>query len=137
MRVARGSRSIFRPFFPLAGRRSSGTCPAVLQRHLSTSNRFTGETQSLLALSPASVSLRPSPRGLITPAATTATRVETVFPSKPLNLRISVPSCPRFCLLSQPEHLTQCARKEKTAARKSADCHLKFISGDLKFDKRE
>ena len=127
MWLARCNRSIFRPFRRLLTRRSSETCPAVLHRHFSTSKRVTGEMQSLLALTDARVSSRPKPRGLITPAATTATRDRPVFPPNSLNVAISVPLGPRFWLLSKPKHLTQCARKEKTAARKSGDCHLKFV----------
>ena len=137
MWLARCNRSIFRPFRRLLTRRSSETCPAVLHRHFSTSKRVTGEMQSLLALSDARVSSRPRPRGLITPVATTATRERPVFPPNSLNVAISVPLGPRFWLLSKPKHLTQCARKEKTAARKSADCHLKFSQRRFEIDKRE
>ena len=137
MWLARCNRSVFRPFRRPLTRRSSETWPAVWHRHFSTSKRVTGETQSLLVLSDAKVSSRPWPRGLITPAATTATRDSLVFPPNSLNVAISVSVGPRFWLLSKPKHLTQCARKEKTAARKSADCHLKFSQRRFEIDKRE
>ncbi len=88
--------------------------------------------QSLLVLSDVRVSFKPNPRGLMTPAATTATRGAGVFPLNSLNITFSSTIAPRFWLLSKPKHLTQCARKEKTAARKSADCHLKFIQRRFK-----
>src|SRR5260370_1997565 len=99
--------------------------------------RVTGIMHTLLAMSDARVLSRPRQRGLITPAATTATRDRAVFPPNSLNVAISVPLGPRFWLLSKPKHLTQCARKEKTAARKSADCHLKFSQRRFESDKRE
>src|SRR5437660_10230659 len=61
-------------------RRSSATCPAVLHRHSATENRVTGATQSRPSRSESSVSLSPNPRGLTTPAATTATRAGELFP---------------------------------------------------------
>ena len=73
----------------------------------------------------------------MTPAATTATRDAGVFPLNSLNITFSSTIAPRFWLLSKPKHLTQCARKEKTAARKSADCHLKFTQRRFEIDKRE
>src|SRR5438552_4113052 len=67
-RSGRGERS------PALIKRESGTCPAVLHRHRSTSKDFTGVTQSRPARKADEVSSRPNPRGLTTPAATTATR---------------------------------------------------------------
>src|SRR5215831_5213835 len=58
----------------LASRRESETWPAVLHRHCVTEKRITGVTQSRALRKESSVSGRPKPRGLITPAAVTATR---------------------------------------------------------------
>src|SRR5207247_11237664 len=55
-------------------RGAAGTCPAVWQRHRSTGNAVTSETQSFASRSAPSVSFNPNPSGLTIPAATTATR---------------------------------------------------------------
>src|SRR3954452_11156174 len=58
----------------LASRRASETWPAVLHRHWVTEKRSTGVTQSRALRNDSRVSAKPSPSGLIPPAAVTATR---------------------------------------------------------------
>src|SRR6266496_2926781 len=137
MRVARCRRLVFTPFWRSL-RRSSEICPAALQRHFPTSKRVTGETQSLLPRRAARVSSRPKPRGLITPAATTATRTGALFPRKSLNLTTSVPICLAILVAFQTEApYTMCPKGENSSSevrRLSPEIHsaaiLNSISGN-------
>src|SRR5215475_5778516 len=58
----------------LASRRKSEIWPAVLHRHCVTEKRITGVTQSRALRNDSSVSAKPNPSGLTTPAAVTTTR---------------------------------------------------------------
>src|SRR5262249_4964542 len=78
---ARCKRSARSRFVGLASKRSSGTCPAVLQRQSATENRVTVVTQSRACRSESSVSASPKPSGLTTPAPTTPTRAEAFSPA--------------------------------------------------------
>src|SRR6266542_2060174 len=121
----------------LASRRSSGTCPAVLHRHCPTENRVTGLTQSRALRSDSNVSVSPNPKGLTTPAATTATRALAFFPLGLLGLAmVGRKKLPRdfYCFLRGS--ILQVSPNENEA-RTLVDCQLSLFSDDLKSDRRE
>ena len=76
---ARCRRRARTPSPRLASKRSSETWPAVLHRHSATENRVIRVTQSRASRSESNVSPSPTPSGLTTPAATTATRAGSFF----------------------------------------------------------
>jgi len=99
--------------------------------------RDIGATQSRADLSAPRVSVKPKPRGLTTPAATTATRegdfftlftlIVTFFPVPSLDL----------LLLSETKHLTKEPERGKQQLVSWWIAQLSLFSGDLKSDKRE
>jgi hypothetical protein len=122
----------------LASSRASATWPEVLHRHCATEKRITGVTQSLALHKDSSVSARPNPSGLTTPAAVTATRAgefalrclsaSAIFEHQKLTLDF-------YCFLKGS--ILQVTAKRETDARKLVDCQLSLFNGDLKSDKRK
>jgi hypothetical protein len=111
---------------------------AGLQRHCATEKRITGVTQSLALRNDSSVSARPNPSGLTTPAAVTATRAaefalccmpaSAIFEHQKLTLDF-------YCFLKGS--ILQVTAKRETKGRKLVDCQLSLFNGDLKSDKRK
>src|SRR5205085_9397964 len=110
---------------PALIKRESGTCPAVLHRHRSTSKDFTGVTQSRPARKADEVSSRPNPRGLTTPAATTATRGFGDFGEEEKSAIFGGGTGPELiCFHRQKPLLITPIRKRKLGAL--VDCQLRF-----------
>ena len=103
-----------------------------------TEKRITGVTQSRALRNDSSVSAKPNPSGLTTPAAVTATRagnscfvaclLEPLSNSQKLTLDF-------YCFLKGS--ILQVTAKRETEARKLVDCQLSLFNGDLKSDKRK
>ena len=122
----------------LASRRESETWPAVLHRHCVTEKRITGVTQSRALRKDSSVSAKPNPSGLITPAAVTATRAGLFVLISPLCLSHYLTpkiDLDLYCFLKRS--ILQVTAKRETEARKLVDCQLSLFNGDLKSDKRK
>ena len=119
----------------LASKRESETWPAVLHRHCVTEKRITGVTQSLAWRNDSSVSAKPNPSGLITPAAVTATRAGLFVLSALAIIYYQKLNLDLYCFLKRS--ILQVTAKRETEARKLVDCQLSLFNGDLKSDKRK
>src|SRR5204863_9351196 len=118
-------------------RRSSGICAPVLHRHCATENRVTGVTQSRALYKESTVSASPTPKGLTTPAATTATRTLIFFPFGLLDwAMVGRKNCPAIFYCFPIRSILQVSPNENEA-RELVDCQLSLFSDDLKSDKRE
>jgi hypothetical protein len=134
---ARCRRAFFRPFCRLASRRLSGIWAAVWQRHLLTSKRVTGVTQSAALRRETRVSSRPKPSGLTIPAATTATRVRPLVSFKALKVGISPANSPAILVAFQIEAFyTMSPKGENSSSEVRRLSYEMPINGNLMFNSK-